>query len=89
MAKEPQSPPSPPPQRELRSQRVATRARLLERPSGPGGPGRMIERWFFLWRWETWASDGPFGVRPRAGWSLTFNRALTATQDRLDDYQIP
>jgi hypothetical protein len=65
-----------------------TSPRLLERPFGPHGPGRAIERWLCLWRWETWASESPLARRPRAGWSLTYGRALIASQDALDDYEL-
>ncbi len=62
--------------------------RLLEKPSGPAGPGRVVERWLFVWRWETWAKDSALERRPRAGWALTYRRALVASQDALDDYEL-
>ncbi len=68
--------------------RFGYRARLVERHTGPGGPGRTIERWVWLWRWETWASESELARRPRAGWSLTYARALVASQDALDDYEL-
>jgi hypothetical protein len=64
------------------------RARLLEKPDGPSGPGRAVERWLLLWRWETWASESALARRPRAGWSLTYRAALVASQDALDDYAL-
>ena len=62
--------------------------RLIERQGGSGGPGRVIERWLLFWRWETWASESDLRRRPRAGWSLTYPRALIASQDALDDYEL-
>jgi hypothetical protein len=62
--------------------------RLLETPRGTSGPGRVIERWLCLWRWETWASQSELARRPRAGWSLTFRGALISSQDALDDYEL-
>jgi len=64
------------------------RARLLEKPRGAGGPGRRVERWMLLWRWETWASESALARRPRGGWELTYRRALIASQDALDDYEL-
>ena len=65
------------------------RMRLHERPDGPGGPGRAVERWWLLlWRWETWASESELERRPRAGWALTYKKALVASQDALDDYAL-
>lgn len=72
---------SPPP---LRGPRI----QLLEKPGGETGAGRLIERWLWLWRWETWAAGSAQGRRPRAGWSLTYRRALQSSQDALDDYEI-
>jgi hypothetical protein len=68
--------------------RFRSRARLLEKPSGADGPGRAVERWLCLWRWETWASESELARRPRAGWSLTYRRAVIASQDALDDYEL-
>jgi len=65
-----------------------SRTRLHESPHGPAGPGRAVERWFLLWRWETWASESELERRPRAGWALTYRRALVASQDALDDYAL-
>ena len=62
--------------------------RLFERPPQPPGSTRIIERRFGLWRWRTWASDETLASRPRSGWALRFSRALVATQDALDDYQL-
>jgi len=62
--------------------------RLLEKPSGPAGPGRAVERWLFVWRWETWARESAPERRPRGGWALTYRRALVASQDALDDYEL-
>jgi hypothetical protein len=62
--------------------------RLLEKPSGPGGPGRVVERWLFVWRWETWNKESALERRPRAGWALTYRGALIASQDALDDYAL-
>jgi hypothetical protein len=62
--------------------------RLLEAPWGKAGPGRMVERWLCLWRWETWASQAVLARRPRAGWSLTFRGAVRTSQDALDDYEL-
>ena len=64
------------------------RTRLHEKPHGPSGPGRAVERWLMLWRWETWASESDLPRRPRAGWALTYRRALVASQDALDDYAL-
>jgi hypothetical protein len=64
------------------------RARLHERPRGPGGPGRTVERWLLLWRWETWASESELARRPRGGWAVTYRRAVVASQDALDDYEL-
>ncbi len=69
------------------SSRLRARARLFEAP-GNGGPGRVVERWFCLWRWETWASQSELRRRPRAGWSLTYRGALVSSQDALDDYEL-
>ncbi len=41
-----------------------------------------------MWRWETWATDLALERRPRAGWSLTYRRALVRSQDAMDDYTI-
>jgi hypothetical protein len=71
-----------------RTDPLRPRSRLLERRDGPGGPGRLIERWFLTWRWETWASESDLARRPRAGWSLTYRGALIASQDALDDYEL-
>jgi hypothetical protein len=68
--------------------RKRRRRRLLEVPDGPGGPGRVVERWMLLWRWETWASDSALERRPRGGWALTYRQALIASQDALDDYEL-
>ncbi len=68
--------------------RIRRRARLLETPRGTGGPGRVVERWMCLWRWETWASDSELARRPRAGWSMTYSGALISSQDALDDYEL-
>ena len=68
--------------------RLSRRSRLLEAPRGRAGPGRMVERWLCLWRWETWASQGVLARRPRAGWSLTFRGALRTSQDAMDDYEL-
>ncbi len=65
-----------------------SRARLLELPPGRGGAGRLVERWMWLWRWETWAGDRELARRPRGGWSLTYRAALVSSQDALDDYEI-
>ena len=62
--------------------------RLLEAPGGKAGPGRVVERWLCVWRWETWASQFELARRPRAGWSLTYRRALVCSQDALDDYEL-
>jgi hypothetical protein len=62
--------------------------RLLESPRGRSGPGRVVERWFCVWRWETWATQFEMARRPRAGWSLTYRRALVSSQDALDDYEL-
>jgi hypothetical protein len=62
--------------------------RFIEQPEGPGGPGRLIERRFGLWRWKTWASEKVFASRVRSGWSFRRSRALTATSDALDDYKL-
>jgi hypothetical protein len=62
--------------------------RLLETPRGTAGPGRVIERWLCLWRWETWASQSELARRPRAGWSLTYRGALISSQDAMDDYEL-
>jgi len=62
--------------------------RLLEKPRGPAGPGRVVERWWLVWRWETWASESALARRPRGGWALTYQRALIASQDALDDYEL-
>jgi len=70
----------------LRS-RLGPRTRLVER-GNPASPGRVIERWWCLWRWETWASEADMARRPRAGWSLTYRGALIASQDALDDYEL-
>jgi hypothetical protein len=70
------------------SPRTSRRARLLESPRGTGGPGRIVERWLCLWRWETWASDSQLPRRPRAGWSLTYRGAVISSQDALDDYEL-
>jgi hypothetical protein len=65
------------------------RTRLLEEaPRGKAGPGRVVERWLCVWRWETWASQRELARRPRAGWSLTYRRALVSSQDALDDYEL-
>ena len=64
------------------------RTRLHEKPHGPAGPGRAVERWLLLWRWETWASESELERRPRAGWAITYRRALVASQDALDDYAL-
>ncbi len=64
------------------------RARLHERPHGPGGPGRTVERWLLLWRWETWASESELARRPRGGWAVTYRGAVVASQDALDDYEL-
>jgi hypothetical protein len=61
---------------------------LLEKPRGPGGPGRVVERWWLAWRWETWASEGALERRPRGGWALSYRRAVIASQDALDDYEL-
>jgi hypothetical protein len=63
-------------------------ARLLEKPHGPFGPGRAVERWMVFWRWETWASESALARRPRGGWALTYRRAVIASQDALDDYAL-
>ena len=68
--------------------RTRRRARLLETPQGTAGPGRVVERWLCLWRWETWASQFELPRRPRAGWSLTYRGALVSSQDALDDYDL-
>jgi hypothetical protein len=68
--------------------RSSRRPRLLEAPWGKAGPGRMVERWLCLWRWETWASQAVLARRPRAGWTLTFRAALRTSQDALDDYEL-
>ena len=65
-----------------------TATRFTEQPEGPGGPGRLIERRFGLWRWKTWASGNVLASRVRSGWSLRRKRALTATTDALDDYKL-
>ncbi|MGO9488239.1 MAG: hypothetical protein ACLQBB_04325 [Solirubrobacteraceae bacterium] len=70
------------------NRRLGHRARLVELRADLHGPGRAIERWLCLWRWETWASAADLARRPRAGWSLTYGRALIASQDALDDYQL-
>lgn len=62
--------------------------RLLEEPRGPAGPGRVVERWGLVWRWETWARESALERRPRAGWALSYRRALIASQDALDDYAL-
>jgi len=68
--------------------RTRRRARLLETPRGTGGPGRVVERWLLVWRWETWASQSELARQPRAGWSLTYRGALVSSQDALDDYDL-
>ncbi len=68
--------------------RTRREPRLLEAPRGRSGPGRVVERWLFVWRWETWASQLELPHRPRAGWSLTYRRALISSQDALDDYEL-
>jgi len=60
----------------------------MEQPEGPGGPGRLIERRFGLWRWKTWASENVIACRLRSGWSLRRSGALIATRDALDDYKL-
>lgn len=62
--------------------------RFVEQPEGPGGPGRLIERRFGLWRWRTWATENIMASRARSGWSLRRSRALRATSDALDDYKL-
>lgn len=62
--------------------------RFMEQPEGAGGPGRLIERRFGLWRWKTWAGGNAMASRVRSGWSLRRARALTATRDALDDYKL-
>jgi hypothetical protein len=62
--------------------------RLLEKPTGPAGPGRVVERWLFVWRWETWNRESAPERRPRGGWAWTYRRALVASQDALDDYEL-
>ena len=62
--------------------------RFIEQPEGPGGPGRLIERRFGLWRWRTWATENIMASRARSGWSLRRSRALRATSDALDDYKL-
>jgi hypothetical protein len=62
--------------------------RLMESSRGSSGSGRLVERWLLLWRWETWASEFELARRPRAGWSLTYRRALICSQDALDDYEL-
>jgi hypothetical protein len=64
------------------------RPRLFESPHGAHGPGRVVERWLLLWRWETWASESALARRPRGGWKLTYRQALIASQDALDDYKL-
>jgi hypothetical protein len=64
------------------------RSRLVETIDGPGGPGRVVERWMLMWRWETWASESALARRPRGGWALTYRQALIASQDALDDYEL-
>jgi hypothetical protein len=68
--------------------RPRRRPRLLEKPDGPAGPGRVVERWLLLWRWETWASEYALPRRPRGGWAWTYRRAVIASQDALDDYEL-
>ena len=69
------------------SHRRRAKTRLYE-TGGTGGAGRLIERWGFLWRWETWVSDAPLARRPRGGWTLTYAGALKASEDALQDYDL-
>ncbi|MCW3032289.1 MAG: hypothetical protein QOK19_873 [Solirubrobacteraceae bacterium] len=78
----------PTPTAAARSPRARRRARLLESPRGTSGPGRIVERWLCVWRWETWASDSQLPRRPRAGWSWTYRGAVISSQDALDDYEL-
>jgi hypothetical protein len=64
------------------------KTRLYESAGGAGGAGRLVERWGFLWRWETWVSDAPLARRPRGGWTLTYASALKASEDALQDYAL-
>jgi hypothetical protein len=70
------------------SDRRRSKARLYESAGGPDGAGRLVERWGFLWRWETWVSDAPLARRPRGGWTLTYVGALKASEDALQDYAL-
>jgi hypothetical protein len=63
------------------------KARLYEQ-AGPGGAGRLIERWGLLWRWETWASETPLSRRPRGDWTLTYARAVAASGRALEEYSL-
>jgi hypothetical protein len=64
------------------------RGRRFERSAASTGAGRIIERRFGLWLWKTWASEQIGTSRFRYGWALRFSRALTATEDALDDYEL-
>jgi hypothetical protein len=70
------------------SDRRRSTTRLYESAGGPDGAGRLIERWGFLWRWETWVSDAPLARHPRGGWTLTYSGALKASDDALADYEL-
>jgi hypothetical protein len=70
------------------SNRRRSKTRLYESAGGPDGAGRLVERWGFLWRWETWVSDAPLARRPRGGWTLTYAAALKASEDALQDYAL-
>jgi hypothetical protein len=70
------------------SDRRRSKPRLYESAGGPDGAGRLVERWGFLWRWETWVSNAPLARRPRGGWTLTYAAALKASEDALHDYTL-
>jgi hypothetical protein len=70
------------------SSRRHGKPRLYESAGGPDGAGRLVERWGFLWRWETWVSAAPLARRPRGGWTLTYAAALKASEDALQDYAL-
>jgi hypothetical protein len=56
--------------------------RFIEQPEGPGGPGRLIERRFGLWRWKTWARENLMASRVRSGWSLRLVAQALPRADR-------
>ena len=63
--------------------------RLLEKPRGPSGPGRVVERWLLVLALGDVGAGNPRpnAARAEVGRSPIAS-ALVASQDALDDYEL-